>query len=124
MQVSRHLLVGGDYADRVVLLGGTNWWCVIYNEIPTAGRLSCSGARIGFEGTGEARMSAPGIGKESNLSLPDFSSVSRLPKPLKALVYLIMLAVLTAVGVSALFATVVIIGELTGSFDITVFMGR
>jgi hypothetical protein len=69
-------------------------------------------------------MSAPGIGKESNLSLPDFSSVSRLPKPLKALVYLIMLSVLTAAGVSALFATVVIIGQLTGSFDITAFMGR
>ncbi|PRW64109.1 hypothetical protein [Actinopolyspora mortivallis] len=70
-------------------------------------------------------MSAPGIGKDPRqLSLPDFSSVSRLPKPLKALVYLVMLALLTTAGVSALLATTVIIGQLTGSFDITMFIGR
>ncbi|MDR7300890.1 hypothetical protein [Haloactinomyces albus] len=69
-------------------------------------------------------MSTPGIGKEPHFWLPDLSSVTRLPKPLKALVYLIMLAVLTVAGISALLATAVIIGEVTGSFDIAVLMGR
>lgn len=69
-------------------------------------------------------MSTPGIGKEPHFWLPDLSSLSRLPKPLKALVYLIMLAVLTVAGISALLATAVVIGELTGSFDITTFLRR
>jgi hypothetical protein len=67
-------------------------------------------------------MSAPGIGKESRLALPDLSSVASLPKPVKALVYLVMLAVLTVAGLGALLATIVIIGQLTGSFDITAFI--
>lgn len=67
-------------------------------------------------------MSAPGIGKESHLSLPDLSSVAKLPKPVRALVYLVMLAVLTVAGISALLATIVIIGQLTGSFDISAFI--
>ncbi len=67
-------------------------------------------------------MSAPGIGKHAHLVLPDFSSVAELPKPLKALVYLAMLAVLTVVGVAALLATIVILGQFTGAFDIFMFL--
>lgn len=69
-------------------------------------------------------MSAPGIGKDPRLSLPDFSAVTRLPKPIKAMVYLVMLAVLTVAGMGALLATAVIIGQLTGTFDIMAFIGR
>ncbi|ASU77987.1 hypothetical protein CDG81_06330 [Actinopolyspora erythraea] len=70
-------------------------------------------------------MSAPGIGKDPRqLSVPDFSAVTRLPKPLKAMVYLVMLAVLTVAGVGALLASIVVVGQLTGSFDIATFMGR
>ncbi|SDP64226.1 hypothetical protein SAMN04487905_106215 [Actinopolyspora xinjiangensis] len=70
-------------------------------------------------------MSAPGIGKDpGQLSVPDFSAVTRLPKPLKAMVYLVMLAVLTVAGVGALLASIVVVGQLTGSFDVAAFMGR
>jgi hypothetical protein len=62
-------------------------------------------------------MSAPGIGKESQVSLPDFASVAKLPKPIKAVVYLIMLSVLTVAGIGALLATIAIIGQLTGAFN-------
>ncbi|MGW1679511.1 hypothetical protein [Saccharopolyspora sp. NPDC002376] len=68
-------------------------------------------------------MSAPGIGKNSHLSLPDFASVTKLPKPIKALVYLIMLAVITVAGIAALAATMAVIGQLTGAFDIFSFIG-
>jgi hypothetical protein len=64
-------------------------------------------------------MSAPGIGKESQLSLSDFSWVAELPKPVKALVYLVMLSVLTVAALGALAATIVVIGQLSGAFDIT-----
>ncbi len=69
-------------------------------------------------------MSAPGIGKEPHLSLPDLSAISKLPKPIKAVVYLVVLAVLTVAGIGALLATVVIMGQLTGSFDVVAFIGR
>ncbi|MBA8825484.1 hypothetical protein FHX42_002835 [Saccharopolyspora lacisalsi] len=69
-------------------------------------------------------MSAPGIGKQPRLAVPDFASVTRLPKPIKALVYLAMLAVLTVAVVGALLATVVIIGEVTGSLEIATIMSR
>ncbi|KEI45412.1 hypothetical protein [Saccharopolyspora rectivirgula] len=62
-------------------------------------------------------MSAPGIEKEPHFSL-DLSAVSELPKPVKALVYLGMLAVMTVAGLVALLATIAIIGQLTGAFDI------
>ncbi|MEU5848748.1 hypothetical protein [Saccharopolyspora shandongensis] len=68
-------------------------------------------------------MSAPGIGKESHISLPDFGSVAKLPKPIKALVYLIMLSVLTVAGIGALMATIAVIGQLTGAFDVFSFFG-
>lgn len=64
-------------------------------------------------------MSAPALGKGSQLTLPDFSSVNRLPKPVKALVYLAMLTMLTLVGIAALGASVLVIGELSGSFDLS-----
>jgi len=67
-------------------------------------------------------MSAPGIGKENHFALPDLDSVARLPKPIKALVYLAMLALLTVAGVSVLLATIVLIGQLTGAFDVSAFM--
>ncbi|MBB5152923.1 hypothetical protein [Saccharopolyspora phatthalungensis] len=67
-------------------------------------------------------MSAPGIGKEPHVSLPDFASVAKLPKPIKALVYLIMLSVLTVAGIGALLATIAIIGQLTGAFDVFSFI--
>jgi hypothetical protein len=69
-------------------------------------------------------MSAPGIRKDPRLSLPDFSAVAKLPKPIKALVYLVMLSVVTVAALGALAATVVIIGQLTGAFDITALMRR
>ncbi len=69
-------------------------------------------------------MSAPGIGKQPRLAVPDLASVGRLPKPIKALVYLAMLAVLTVAVVGALLATVVIIGEVTGSLEIATIMSR
>lgn len=69
-------------------------------------------------------MSAPDLRKNALFWLPDWSTVSQLPKPIKALVYLIMLAVLTVATVSALAATVVIIGELTGAFHLPVLPGR
>lgn len=67
-------------------------------------------------------MSAPGIGKQPHFTLPDLSAVAELPKPLKALVYLVMLAVLTVASIGALAATVVIVGQLTGAFNIFAFM--
>ncbi|KAA5826576.1 hypothetical protein ABT337_17810 [Saccharopolyspora hirsuta] len=67
-------------------------------------------------------MSAPGIGKNSHLSLPDLASVTKLPKPIKALVYLVMLAVLTVAGIAALMAAMVVIGQLTGAFDVFSFL--
>jgi hypothetical protein len=69
-------------------------------------------------------MSAPGVEKQPHFALPDFSSVARLPKPMKALVYLVMLAVLTVAALGALAATVVVIGEITGTFEITALMAR
>ncbi|QUH01096.1 hypothetical protein HUO13_09915 [Saccharopolyspora erythraea] len=63
-------------------------------------------------------MSAPGIGKESHLTLPDFSAVTRLPKPVKALVYLLILSVMTVAALGALAATIVILGQLTGAFSL------
>ena len=66
-------------------------------------------------------MSAPGIG-EDHFALPDMATVNQLPKPAKALVYLVMLSVLTVAAVSALLAAIVIIGQLTGAFDVTAFM--
>ncbi|MFR9729434.1 hypothetical protein ACL03H_09405 [Saccharopolyspora sp. MS10] len=67
-------------------------------------------------------MSAPGIGKENHFALPDLASVAQLPKPVRALVYLVMLSVLTVAALSALLATVVVIGQLTGAFSIAAFM--
>lgn len=69
-------------------------------------------------------MSAPDLRKNPHFGLPDFSTVSKLPKPIKALVYLIMLAVLTVAAVSALSATVVIIGQLTGAFQLPFLGGQ
>jgi hypothetical protein len=69
-------------------------------------------------------MSAPEVGKRRHLSLPDLSSVSRLPRPIKAIVYLAMLAVITVAAISALAATVVIIGEITGAFRIGSLIGQ
>ncbi|MBQ6639935.1 MAG: hypothetical protein IJH84_02740, partial [Saccharopolyspora sp.] len=46
-------------------------------------------------------MSAPGIGKD-HFALPDMATLNQLPKPVKALVYLVMLSVLTVAAVSAL----------------------
>ncbi len=70
-------------------------------------------------------MSAPGLGKEPRISLPDFWSwVNSLPKPLKAIVYLIMLAALTVAAMGALLATMVIIGEVTGAFDLGRIIGH
>ncbi|GAA0532755.1 hypothetical protein GCM10011581_17480 [Saccharopolyspora subtropica] len=66
-------------------------------------------------------MSAPGISKESQFSL-DFASVTRLPKPIKAIVYLMMLSVMTVAAMGALLATIAIIGQLTGAFDVFQFM--
>ncbi|CAM00832.1 hypothetical protein A8924_1909 [Saccharopolyspora erythraea NRRL 2338] len=63
-------------------------------------------------------MSAPGIGKESHLTLPDLSAVTRLPKPVKALVYLLILSVMTVAALGALAATIVILGQLTGAFSL------
>ncbi|QGK69305.1 hypothetical protein GIY23_06930 [Allosaccharopolyspora coralli] len=63
-------------------------------------------------------MSAPGIGKETHVALPDWSTVERLPKPLKALVYLVLLSLLTTAAIGALLLTVAIIGLLTGSFPV------
>ncbi len=63
-------------------------------------------------------MSAPGIGKGSHFSPPDFSAIERLPKPLKALVYLIIASVMTLAGIAALAATVVVIGEITGTVSL------
>ncbi|MER7011558.1 hypothetical protein ABT324_09050 [Saccharopolyspora sp. NPDC000359] len=68
-------------------------------------------------------MSAPGIGKNSHLALPDLASVTKLPKPIKALVYLVVLAVLTVAGITALMAAMVVIGQLTGTFDVFNFIG-
>ncbi|MGP4016453.1 hypothetical protein [Saccharopolyspora sp. 5N708] len=68
-------------------------------------------------------MSATGIGKEPHVSLPDLTSVAKLPKPIKALVYLIMLSALTVAGIGALLATIAIIGQLTGAFDVFGFIG-
>ncbi|PKW14984.1 hypothetical protein [Saccharopolyspora spinosa] len=67
-------------------------------------------------------MSAPGIGKESHISLPDFGSVARLPKPIKAIVYLIMLSVITVAAIGALLATIVVIGQLSGAFNVFSFI--
>lgn len=67
-------------------------------------------------------MSAPGIGKDDHFTLPDLASVAQLPKPIRALVYLVMLAVLTVAGISALLATIVLIGQLSGAFDVSSFM--
>lgn len=67
-------------------------------------------------------MSAPGLGKQQHFTLPDLASINRLPKPLKALVYLAMLAVLTVASIGALLATIVIVGQLTGAFNIFSFM--
>lgn len=69
-------------------------------------------------------MSAPDLRKSPHFSLPDLSAVSRLPKPIKILVYLMMLAILTVAAVSALAATVVVIGELTGAFQLPVLMSK
>lgn len=63
-------------------------------------------------------MSAPGIGKEPLFTLPDMTAVTHLPKPVKAVVYLIMLAVLTVAGLGALLATIVVMGQVTGAFDV------
>ena len=60
-------------------------------------------------------MSSPGIGKGSHFSMPDFSGIERLPKPLKALVYLLIASAVTIAGIAALAATVVIIGQITGT---------
>ncbi|SDQ73999.1 hypothetical protein SAMN04489718_2007 [Actinopolyspora saharensis] len=80
---------------------------------------------MGIAEIGGDIMSAPGIDRSPRqFSLPGISSVTELPKPLKALVYLAMLALLTVAGVGALLATVVIIGQLTGSFDVAMFIGR
>lgn len=68
-------------------------------------------------------MSAPGIGKHTHLSLPDWSTVANLPKPLKALVYMVMLAAMTVVGITALLTTIVIIGQLTGAFNVLTMFG-
>jgi hypothetical protein len=73
---------------------------------------------------GGTAMSAPDLRRTPHFSLPDFASVSRLPKPIKALVYLMTLAVLTVAAVSALAATVVIIGQLTGAFQLPFLAGR
>lgn len=66
----------------------------------------------------------PDLRKPVHAGLPDLSAVSRLPRPVKALVYLLMLAVLTVAAVAALTATVVIIGQLTGAFELPVLAGR
>lgn len=68
-------------------------------------------------------MSAPGIGKP-HLSLPDPSSITELPKPLRAIAYLMVLAVLTVAGIGALLASAAIIGQLTGAFDIITLVSR
>lgn len=68
-------------------------------------------------------MSAPGIGKP-HLSLPDLSSITELPKPLRAIAYLMVLAVLTVAGIGALLASAAIIGQLTGAFDIITLVSR
>jgi hypothetical protein len=60
-------------------------------------------------------MSAPELRKVQHFSLLNFSNVGDLPKPYKVVVYLLALAVLTVAAVGALTATVVIIGEVTGS---------
>ena len=67
-------------------------------------------------------MSAPSIGREPHLSMPDLSSVTTLPKPIKAVVYLMTLSVLTVVGLGVLLATVLLVGQLSGSFDVTAFL--
>ncbi len=66
-------------------------------------------------------MSAPGIGKHPHISLPDWSTVENLPKPVKALVYVLLLAVGTVVAIGALLTTIAIIGQLTGAFSILSF---
>ncbi len=64
-------------------------------------------------------MSAPGIGKSPLPTLWDsFSGLHQLPKPTRALAYLVLLAALTVVGMGALAATTVLIGDLTGSFSL------
>ncbi|RRO19264.1 hypothetical protein EIL87_03900 [Saccharopolyspora rhizosphaerae] len=64
-------------------------------------------------------MSAPGIGKEPHITLPDFvETVSNLPKPIKAVVYLIIMSVMTVAALGALMATIAIIGQLSGAFDL------
>ncbi|MBQ0926092.1 MULTISPECIES: hypothetical protein [Saccharopolyspora] len=68
-------------------------------------------------------MSAPGIGKEPHFTLPDLDSVSKLPKPIKAVVYLIIMSVLTVAALGALMATIAIIGQLSGAFDIFRLLG-
>ncbi|MBE9374591.1 hypothetical protein IQ251_09035 [Saccharopolyspora sp. HNM0983] len=68
-------------------------------------------------------MSAPGIGKPPHLSLPDFDAVTRLPKPIKAVVYLIGLSVLTVAGLIVLAATTLVIGQLSGVFDVFSMLG-
>ncbi len=67
-------------------------------------------------------MSAPGIGKDSHVALPDWSTIERLPKPLKALVYLVLLSILTVAAVGALLLTVAVIGVVTGSFDVNALL--
>ncbi|MEU6131417.1 hypothetical protein ABZ805_19770 [Saccharopolyspora sp. NPDC047091] len=67
-------------------------------------------------------MSAPGIGKENHFALPDLATVAQLPKPIRALVYLVMLSLLTVAGISALLASIVVIGQLTGAFNVASFM--
>ncbi|GAB3679070.1 hypothetical protein [Saccharopolyspora dendranthemae] len=68
-------------------------------------------------------MSAPGIGKERHITLPDFDSVAKLPKPIKAVVYLIIMSVLTVAAIGALMATIAIIGQLSGAFDVFRLLG-
>ncbi|WP_460962193.1 hypothetical protein [Parasphingorhabdus pacifica] len=67
-------------------------------------------------------MSTPSIGREPHFSMPDLSAVTTLPKPIKAVVYLMMLSVLTVASLGALLTTVVIIGQLSGAFDIVMFL--
>lgn len=68
-------------------------------------------------------MSAPGIGKQTHISLPDFDTVNNLPKPIKAIVYLIGLSLLTVASLVALAATTVVIGQLSGVFDVFSLLG-
>lgn len=68
-------------------------------------------------------MSAPGLGGNRNISLTDHAWISELPKPLRALVYLILLTVGTVVGLVALALAIVVVGGLTGSFDLAGLLG-